>query len=604
MKEPSGEDQSPQWRRFAKLAPDRKVLKKRARKIESATLKHAHRFIVRRLDNVRDVRRHALGWLVLVGLLILATGFQMYWSQQKYTETIPAEGGTYAEGVMGKLDTLNPLYASTSAERSASRLIFSSLVNYDLQTKVKSDLAQTWKTSEDGKVYTVVLRDDAKWHDGERVTADDVVFTVNMMKNPVARSQQYFDGTWRGIAVAKLDQRTVTFTLPSPYAPFPHALNFGILPEHILEDVAPSRLRESAFNRAPIGSGPFKFRNLQVLNADKGRLVLHMTVNQDYYAGAPRLERFQLHTYENHDELRKGFLTNEVNAATDLTSGDVDTIKTQVKGVKEANVQLHNGVYGIFRNDSQFLTDANVRQALVQAVDRKAVFESIGGQGRLLEGPLVPEHTSAISGLRQAKYDKKSAEEKLTAAGWVRKGKGVREKDGQKLQLTVVSRQDGDYPALLGQLAKYWRAVGVDVRTQLVPARTIEGNVLIPRAFDVLLYELELGADPDVYAYWHSSQARPNARNLANYKSGIVDDALSSARARSEIQLRDAKYRAFVDQWLKDAPAIALYQPTLHYVASENTRTIPDNTSIPDAIGRYRAVEYWTVNQTSAFTTP
>jgi peptide/nickel transport system substrate-binding protein len=167
-----------------------------------------------------------------------------------------------------------------------------------------------------------------------------------------------------------------------------------------------------------------------------------------------------------------------------------------------------------------------------------------------------------------------------------------------------VSRQDGDYPAILEQLSKYWRAIGVDVRTQLVPAQTIEGNVLIPRAYDVLLYELELGADPDVYAYWHSSQARPNARNLANYKSGIADDVLTSARARSETDLRDAKYRTFVDQWIKDAPAIALYQPTLHYVAREDVRTISPNSSIPDAVGRYRAVEFWTVNRIPAFTTP
>lgn len=604
MKEPMGEDPSPQWRRFAKLAPDRKGLKKRARKIESATLKHAHRFIVRRLDNVRDVRRHALGWLVLVGLLILATGFQLHWTQSKYTQGIADAGGTYAEGVVGKLDTLNPLYASTSPERSASRLIFSSLVGYDLDSEVKSDLALTWKPSEDGKVYTVALRKDAKWHDGAPVTANDVVFTVNLMKNPLARSQQYFDGTWRGIEVAKVDDYTVTFTLPSPYAPFPHALNFGVLPEHELKNVSPSRLRESSFNRNPIGSGPFKFRNLQVLSADQERLVLHMAANTDYYNGAPLLERFQIHTYQDHDQLRKGFLTNEVNAASDLTAGDVDTIKTQVRDSKSTDVQLHNGVYGIFRTDSPVLADVNVRQALVAAVNRPEVFKSLGGHGRLLEGPLVPEHTEAISGLRQAKYDKKAAEDKLTAAGWVRTGNGIRTKDGQKLQLTVVSRQDGDYPALLAQLSKYWRAVGIDVRTQLVPSRTIEGNILIPRAYDILLYELELGADPDVYAYWHSSQARPNARNLANYKSGIVDDALSSARARSETQLRDAKYRAFVDQWLKDAPAIALYQPTLHYVTSENTRTITQDSSIPDAIGRYRAVEYWTVNKTQAFTTP
>jgi ABC-type transport system substrate-binding protein len=153
-------------------------------------------------------------------------------------------------------------------------------------------------------------------------------------------------------------------------------------------------------------------------------------------------------------------------------------------------------------------------------------------------------------------------------------------------------------------LAKQWRDVGVDVQTELVDPTAIQQNVLVPRAYDVLIYELAIGADADGYAYWHSSQATARGLNLANYKSGVSDDALASARSRSEPDLRAAKYRSFVTAWLADAPAVALYEPTLHYVSTQATRTISAGTGLPDAVSRYRAVEYWTVDEGTLFDTP
>jgi len=179
----SPESSDPQWKKFVRIKrPNVKHVRVRARKIEGATMRHAHRFIISRWANLRDVRRHALGWLILAGLLVVATGLQLYWVQNAHSARQPAEGGTYAEGVIGRLDTLNPIYASTQSERSASYLIFSSLFRYDSANNLESDLGRTWTASADGKVYTVKLREDAKWHDGEPVTADDVVFTLGLIQ--------------------------------------------------------------------------------------------------------------------------------------------------------------------------------------------------------------------------------------------------------------------------------------------------------------------------------------------------------------------------------------------------------------------------------------
>lgn len=593
---------APQWKKFVRLKrPTVKHVRVRARKIEGATMRHAHRFIISRWTNLRDVRRHALGWVVLAGLLVAATSLQLYWVQHAYSSLQPVSGGTYAEGVIGRIDTINPIYASTQSERSASRLIFSSLFQYDAANNLESDLAETWKQSDDGKVYTVRLRKDAVWHDGKPVTADDVVFTLGLIKNPQTRSYLY--RTWQDVKVKSTSKYELEFTLPSAYAPFPHALTFGVLPRHLLNTISPVRLRESSFNRNPVGSGPFVFRTIQIINPDADRVVLQVERNEAYYRGAVKLERFQLHTYKNHDDLRQGFLSREINAANEVTAADIRTISDQLPSTVVTDSPLYNGVYAFFRTDRPILDNVEVRRALVQATDRTLLRKSLSGYASNLEGPLLPEQSSGLSDYKQAAFDPKAAGAALDAAGWVLKG-SVREKDGQRLQLSVVAPQSGDFPQMLELISKQWRSIGIDVKTQLVQTSTFEQNILTSRAYDVLLYELALGADPDVFAYWHSSQASVRGFNLSNYKSGIADDALLSARNRNEEALRIAKYQGFFKQWLQDAPAVALYRPHLRYVTTDNTKAVDPAHAVIDTLGRYHTLNQWTVSQGEQFKTP
>lgn len=592
-----------QWKKFVRIKrPTVRHVRVRARRLEGATVRHAHRFILSRWSNLRDVRRHALGWLALAGLLVIATGVQLFWVQSAHTRTSQIDGGTYAEGVIGRLDTLNPVYASTQSERSASYLLFSSLLRYDRLNNLESDLATNWKVSPDGRVYTVSMRRDATWHDGKPVTSKDVEFTMGLIKNPRTRSALY--RTWQDVTVKATGQYEVEFTLPSAYAPFPHALTFGLLPEHVLKGVSPARLRENAFNREPVGSGPFTFTSVQIINPDADRVVLQVERNDQYYRGPVRLERFQLHTYENHDDLRQGFLSREINAASDLTSSDVATIKEQTPASIVNDAPLNNGVYAFFQLDQPILSDLAVRRALIQATDRTALRREAADYSSPLEGPLVAEQTAGIGDLRQTGFNAEAARAALDAAGW-KLGKGtVREKNGQPLNISVVAPRSGDFPALMGNLASQWRSVGVDVKAQIVDPRTFEQNILTPRAYDVLLYELALGADPDVFAYWHSSQASVRGFNLSNYKSGVADDALLSARSRSEPDLRTAKYRGFFEQWLEDAPAVALYRPHLRYVATDSTSSIVRTRPIVDTLNRYHTLDDWTVRKGIRFKTP
>lgn len=585
-----------------RLRTNRKRIKRSAKKIETATVKHAHTFIVSRWENVKNVRKLAMVWLLLVAILISVSGLQMLAYYNSYTRVAAADGGTYAEGVVGPLETINPLFAATSAERSASKLIFSGLLSYDPSNKLRGEIADTWRVENGGLKYVVDLRQNVMWHDGVEVTADDVVFTINRIKNPDVRSRLYED--WVNVTVSKISRYSVAFTIPRPYSPFVHALTFGLIPKHILESVSPESFREAPFNRQPIGTGPFTFSNLQIIDPDENRVVMYMSRNDRYVFGAPKLDQFQLHVYKDSDQIKQAFITNEINAAADVSSSAIAEIYKIKPDTSKLDVSMFNGVFAFLKNDSPYLADIKVREALRLGVDREQLIKKINNQGTRLDGPLLEAHFPSLATKQQPAFNKPAAALALDQAGWVLKDGQRVNKDGQPLKLVVASPKTADYPVLLETIAANWQALGITVERQLVAPETIQQNVLLPRAYDVLIYELAIGIDPDVYAYWHSTQADPRSLNLSNYKSAVADEALESAISRRETDLRQSKYETFVDTWIKDVPAIALYQPSLHYVTKGSSRTLTPGTLVGDSTDRYRSVHLWTTDQQRLFTTP
>lgn len=595
----SGNDR---WRKYAKLKFDGKKISEGAKKAETATARHAREFVVHRWDNIRESRRAIIVWMIVVGALIAAVGLQMTIFKNPHRTLATAPGGTYAEATLGPIDTLNPLYASSSAELSASRLMFSSLYQYDTTGGLKADLAETMSVENDGKNYFIKIKDGVKWHDGEPLTAADVMFTLSIIKDPASRSSM--TASWQGIDVEVQNDTTLKFTLPATIAAFPHALTFPVLPEHILKDVPASNLRENRFSNAPIGSGPFEFRRLQTVNVTNNTKILHANRFEQYHGGVAKLDRFQLHAYADREAIVTALKTSEVNGAAHLQPGEAATADSGRYDVLD--VPVYGGVYALFNTDRGALSDKQVRKALRLAVDTNKVRRSVGVQDRPLDLPFLNEQVAADLPTAPAADSKKAAAE-LDAAGWRLDG-DVRKKDGQPLTIEVVTIKGSEYEKVVESLAGQWRSVGVDVKTSIVDAsgagQDITQTVLRPRAYDVLVYELAIGADPDVYAYWHSSQATQQGRNLSNYASGLADDALVSARSRLENDLRGAKYASFAKVWLDDAPAIGLYQSNFTYVNTKKAQTLRPGSVITSSAARYADVTDWTVERETVYKTP
>lgn len=595
-------DEKRGWKQFQKLTFDSRRFSRRVKKAEGATTRHARKFIVTRLDNIRSVRRQIISWLLLVGAMIIAVGVQFVWFQNSYKTIAQSRGGTYAEASLGPIDTLNPLYATSSAEIAASRLLFSSLYSYDSTGHVHGDLAESMSIDKTNKIYTIKLRPNVVWHDEALLTAKDVAFTINLIKNPETRSPLRVN--WQDIKVAALDDTTVQFQLPAVYAAFPNALTFPVLPEHLLGKVAPGAIRENVFSRSPVGSGPFSFSLLQIVNA-KQHEVVHMTAFPKYHGGEPMLSRIEVHAYDNQDSIIKALRTGEVSAAADLTG--TDTSQIDMHNYNIIAQPTNSGVYALFNMDSPLLGDKNVRQALRLATDTNAIRSSLPMKASALDLPFIDGQVISNDLPHSPPPNATLAAAMLDKAGWKLKD-GVRQKGKLKLALTVATTRNTQYEKALEILAGQWRKLGVTVNTNIVdtadPSTNFVQNVLQTRNYDVLLYELFIGADPDVFAYWHSSQIGMNGYNFSNYANANADAALASARSRLEPELRNAKYAAFARQWIEDTPAVGLYQPSAEYVVNKHVHSVDPSSKLISSYDRYATILDWSVAQKSVYKTP
>ena len=585
-----------------KLRLGYKRLALRVKHAEGATQRHASRFILRRIENVRLVMTEIMIWLAAIALLIAGLGIQYSWNSQGSKKDGAKSGGVYVEGVIGNISTLNPLLAASEPEQAVSRLLFSSLYNYDVTGALHTDLAESM-TVKDDKVYTIKLR-NAVWHDGKKLTAEDVVYTINLIKNPQVRSPLRVN--WLDISARAIDDSTVEFMLPAVYAGFSHALTFPVIPKHILQSVSPSSMREADFSSNPVGSGPFAVKRVQTSESTSSTDVVRMEPNTKYYGAVSTLSRLELRAYGNESLLVKAVNSGEVSAASGLSLSAADNIKSKQYSTK--HWLLNKGVYLLMNNRSQTLQDARVRRALRYATDTSSIRATVGDNVARLDTPIL--QSQIAQKLPAAPdYNLDKAKALLKEAGWTYNQGQWKGKDGRPLAVAVTTSSGRDeYKKIVDVLKQQWSKLGVDVQLREIDTSSTTTSfvqsVLQPRDYDALLYELELGADPDVFAYWHSSQASASGYNFANYSNRTVDNDLVGGRSRTNSALRAAKYIQFVNQWLNDAPAIGLYQSVGSYVLNNGASIVEPRGSLNTMNDRYADVTTWSTGKASVYKTP
>ena len=577
-------------------------LKKRYN-LRLSTGKQIERHLIDRLGSLSKVGWFLSIWLAFISLLAVVLLFQIRSLTPYYTELQPARGGIYTEGIVGRATNFNPIYATTEVDRSVSRLVFANLFDFDRNNQLQPVLAQSLEVNEQARQYTLTLKEGLKWHDGEDLNAADVVFTIETIKNPAARSPLRFN--WQGVSIDKIDDLTIKFTLPSSFSPFATNLALAVLPQHLLVSEDIKQLRNSAFNYQPVGSGPFIFDRLVSLAAggiDDKEFRIELDRNPAWLAINPDQENpllDSLHLWVVPDARRLTDLFNQgrISGAFNLiqeeiTLGDLD--------YDSVNLNLMNGVYLFFKNSSPYLQDLELRQAVVSSLNIAQLLASLNQQTRRIFGPLLPEHAGYNLPGRPPPFDSDAARRLLVDSGWQRTARGWF-KDDQQLLLILTTQKDTPYETLAFSVEEQLERIGIEVELDLRSAESVSLEILQNHNYgDILIYGINLGSDADVYSYWHSSQIDSNSilrLNLSEYESDEADEALEVGRSRNEPQDRYQSYADFQRVWMEDLPALALYRFQLTYYTLRNVRGPAPDLLLINNSDRFLDVFEWAVVQ-------
>lgn len=578
----------------------RRDIRLRRRQVEGLSQQAEVQFernFIRRLGHLLLVRRFVLTWVLLLVLLTGCVVVQIRSLGGYYQTLQPAPGGMYVEGIVGRYTNANPLYATGQVDEAVAHLIFAGLLKYDDHNQLVGDLAQSWEVDKSGSVYTVHLRPHLSWQDGQPLTAQDVVFTYQVIQNPDAQSP--LNDSWQDVEVSATDKQTVEFRLPNPLSSFPYSLTTGIIPQHILKDVPMDQMRSVAFNTTnPIGAGPFAMKTVEVHGNTPQTREEQVALEpfDEYHGGRPKLNSFVVHSFGNEKRMRDSFADHNLNAMVGLSS--VPKGLEDGGGAQIYQMPLAAATMVFFKNSSPVLADVKVRQALVAGSDTEAIIGKLGYLARPVHEPLLQGQLGYNDAYRQHTNDVRKAKKLLDAAGWRVGREGIRYKHGQPLSFSLYAEDTSEYTMVTNELRKQWRVLGVDARVYTQKQTELQTTVGT-HAYDALLYGISIGVDPDVFVYWHSSQAdvRSGARlNLSEYQSSTADNSLEAGRTRTTASLRTIKYQPFLKAWQQDAPALGLYQPRFLYITRSQVFGLREHTLNTDT-NRFANVVNWEIRQ-------
>lgn len=539
---------------------------------------------------------------VLLGAIaacVLSLGSLATWYVVTHRVDIPAVGGDYTEALIGEPQFVNPLYASASdVDTDLAGLVYSGLVKWDQKNGLVNDLASDVQVSDDGKTYTIRIRDDATFQNGEAVRARDVVFTVEAIQDPQYRSPLAV--SFRGVTVSEVDEKTVAFALDEPFAPFLSTLTVGILPAGIWGDIAARNTPLASRNLEAVGSGPYKFAEFA---KDKAGNILSYTLerNPSYYGDAPKLQKLVFKFYASATEAVHALENKNVEGVS-FVPGDMENEVSAIRAVTLLHPDLPREVAIYFNQTSNAsLKDKAVRTAIAQAVDKaKLVSDVLNGHGRTIDAPILPGMLGEDPDVAKISFDAAAAGKTLQDAGYaLPDGATVRQlakapKDGtpNELAVTITTVQNPEFVRAAEIIASELNAIGIKTDVKPVENDSFYSDVIQPKSYQILLTGTLLGIDPDPYPFWHSSQTKENGLNFALYANRNVDTLLETARKATNPDDRAKAYRDFQDLLAADVPAVFLYQSTYAYAIATKIRNVHIDRIISPA-DRFAEIETW-----------
>jgi len=531
-------------------------------------------------------------------LIVIVIASCIYWwrfSLLQNTKIVPADGGIFKEGIIGQPQSLNPLFSMLNdADRDVSELIFSGLLSYNSNGDLVEDLAKEYQLSADGKTYQFILKDDLLWSDNEPLTTDDIIFTIEAIKNTKVQSPLRL--TWQDVKVEKIDEKTIVFTLKTPYLPFLENFTFKILPQHIFQDIDPQEYSLKPREKI-IGSGPFKIKAVEKDNNDKIKKIV-LERNQNFYGKSPFLEGVELTFVESEEELLK--LKDKETALTNISPQNKEKLGERFN-IYSLSLPRY---FALFLNqENKILSQKEVREALAMATPKEDIVKkALLGEGRIVDGPLFEENK--IGGeIQKYNFNLEEAKKKLEEAHWIDSNNdGIREKilaEGQEatmFELNLLTLSQPQLQETAEILKNTWQEIGVKLNIQAMEGEKLRQDYISQRQYDILLYAQGLYMIPDPSSFWHSTQKKYPGLNFSLYQQSETDDLLKKSIEEIDQTKRQELLQSFAKKLTEDIPAIFLYSPNFLYAIDKDVKGI-QTKYIVNPSQRFINIENWYINE-------
>lgn len=501
--------------------------------------------------------------------------------------SIPLHGGSISEGIIGTPRFINPILANSPTDLDLVSLIYSGLMRKNPDGTLSPDLAEKYEVSKDGLVYTFTLKDKVYFQDGNPVTVDDIVFTINEIKDPVIKSLRRID--WEGINATKIDEKTIEFSLKKPYPSFLENLTLGIMPQYLWNN---SSIELNNANTSPIGSGPYLIKN--VIRESSGVINSYELESfKKFTLGEPHIKKVNLHFYLNEADLVRALEDGAVDQISSITPLNADILK-------ERNYQIESSVlprvFGLFfnQNKNHLFTNKVITRAINQAIDKdRIVQEVLFGYGTTIDKPIPPNMIAYQTLSKKIDSSREiilqNIQNSLAKDGWLKGPDGFlqktttdknKKKTSTTLQFSISTGNAEELIKTAEMIKQDLLKIGIKVDIKTFEIGNLNQSVIRPRDYDSLLFGQIINHESDLFAFWHSTQRKDPGLNIAMYTNTKVDKILEDASVTTNEQARVKKYAQFEDEIRKDIPAIFLYSPNFIYVISKNLKGFSANNII------------------------
>lgn len=537
------------------------------------------------------------GAVLILILAVLALGWRFY---LKTSDTEAAKGGSYTEGLIGNPNLINPILATSDVDRDLVRLIYAGLMKFDGSGNLVPDLAAGYNIDASQKIYTFELKNDIKWHDGESVKAEDIIFTFNAIKNQEFKSP--YRSSFNGVNVSKVNDNTVQFTLEKPMSGLLSLLTIGLMPEHLWYSIPAIGAPLSDLNIKPIGAGPYKFKSL---TRDSSGNIKSYSLNSyaEYHQGAAYITELSFKFYPDYDTAVTALQNKNVEGLIYLPNQYKNTLANNSLNFHSLSFPQYTAVF-FNPNNNALLSDNDFRRALALAIDKERILQEVlNGDGQIIATPILPGMPGFDSEIKSEEYSLDKAKELLEKLGWqtspdhafrIKPNKNAKEGEAvPELSIKLTTIDQSDNTKIISLIKEAWESIGIKTEIEIVPKDRIRQDIIETRNYQALVFGEVLNTASGPYPFWHSSQTKYPGLNLSIFSNKDIDKNLETARNASDEETKIEALKNFQKKLLELNYTIILYNPTYTYPTASRIKGLDSLQFINAPADRFNNINAW-----------